>query len=79
MREIRPISDELQRGDIIEIMYRRPTWDSPTASPVPRWIIAEIIDSDLNAWPLARLSDGQLTEVRTYMTWRRISGRGLDG
>ena len=72
------MSEELQRGDIIEIMYRRPTWEGPATNPVPRWIIAEIIDSDLNAWPLARLSDGQLTEVRNYMTWRRISGHGFD-
>jgi len=79
MREIRHISDDLQRGDMIEIMYRRPAWDAPSASPIPRWILAEIIDSDLNAWPLARLSDGQLTEVRQYMTWRRLPGNRLDG
>jgi hypothetical protein len=25
-------------------------------------------------WPLARLADGQVTEIRPFMTWRVIPG-----
>jgi hypothetical protein len=36
--------------------------------------MAEIIHQDDDAPPMARLADGQLTDIRAYMTWRRIPG-----
>ncbi|MFN0218994.1 MAG: hypothetical protein ACKVP4_09300 [Hyphomicrobium sp.] len=68
---------DLAPGDRIEIMYlvRRPGHECDTAL-FDRWVGAEIIDCDPDAWPLARLSDGQLTELRPFMTWRAIAVRG---
>ncbi|MCC7252495.1 hypothetical protein [Hyphomicrobium sp.] len=65
---------ELEPGDRIEIRYR-------SAATVPgageeqrdRWIAAEVKSIDGGRWPLARLADGQLTEVRRYMEWRYAS------
>lgn len=63
----------LERGDLIEIKYRLRRGDDGS-DMFDRWISAEIIDSDPDAWPLARLNDGQLTEVRPFMEWRSLSG-----
>ncbi|HVZ06127.1 hypothetical protein [Hyphomicrobium sp.] len=64
-------------GEIIEIKYRvqRP-WGAHGSeqSLSDRWIAAEIIHQDDDSLPMARLSDGQLTDIRAYMTWRRIPG-----
>ncbi len=61
-------------GEIIEIKYRLPRPANDPAEPAlsDRWIMAEIIHSDDDAPPMARLADGQLTDIRAYMTWRRI-------
>jgi hypothetical protein len=73
-----PASD-LAVGEIIEIKYRvpRPGFDGP-ADPqfFDRWIMAEIIHQDGEALPIARLADGQFTDIRAYMTWRRIGRMG---
>jgi hypothetical protein len=64
-------------GEIIEIKYRvpRPSAENESAPNfVYRWIIAEIVHQDDDAPPMARLSDGQLTDIRAYMVWRRIPG-----
>jgi hypothetical protein len=67
---------DLEVGEIIEIKYRvpRPVVDDP-AEPqfFDRWIMAEIIHQDGEALPIARLADGQFTDIRAYMTWRRIA------
>lgn len=64
---------ELETGDLIEIKYRmrRPGVDN---AMFDRWVRAQIIDCDPEAWPLALLSDGQLTEVRPFMAWRAVPG-----
>lgn len=70
---------DLVVGEIIEIKYRvpRPAVDDREVSPLSdRWIMAEIIHQDEDALPMARLSDGQFTDIRAYMTWRRISRIG---
>jgi hypothetical protein len=67
---------DLVVGEIIEIKYRvpRPAFDDPDDARLSdRWIAAEIIHQDREAPPMARLADGQLTDIRAYMTWRRIS------
>lgn len=60
-------------GDLIAIQYR--TWhvDGHGGTSVERWIRARVIDCEPGTWPLARLADGQMTEVRPYMTWRTVS------
>lgn len=62
-------------GEIIEIKYRlpRPANDPTEPALSDRWIVAEIIHSDDDAPPMARLADGQFTDIRAYMTWRRIA------
>lgn len=64
-------------GEIIEIKYRvaRPSSERDSdPSLADRWITAEIVHQDDDAPPMARLSDGQLTDIRSYMVWRRIPG-----
>ncbi|HVJ77821.1 MAG TPA: hypothetical protein VM620_08305 [Hyphomicrobium sp.] len=68
-------------GEIIEIKYRVPRPSAKNESApnlVYRWIIAEIVHQDDDAPPMARLSDGQLTDIRSYMVWRRIPGLSGD-
>lgn len=60
-------------GDIIEIQYR--FGKAGGVCHDARWIAAEIIAHDDETWPLARLCDGQLTELRPFMTWRRVATR----
>jgi hypothetical protein len=62
---------DLEAGDAIEIMYRVRRQDG-IEDFGERWVRAEIIECEQDAWPLARLADGQLTEVRRYMTWRHV-------
>ena len=63
---------DLERGDLIEIMYRvwRRTGDGDVL--IERWFPAEIIDCEPGTRPVARLEDGQRTEVRRFMTWRHV-------
>jgi len=62
---------DLEVGDHIEIKYRvaRSLGDDLG----DKWIAAEIIHSDAGELPVARLTDGQLTDIRKFMTWRRLS------
>jgi hypothetical protein len=64
---------DLVPGDRIEIRYRMATLPADDGRLCDRWIAAEIKSIDGGAWPLARLSDGQLTEIRRYMEWRYAS------
>jgi hypothetical protein len=59
---------DLRTGDHIEIKYRALLADG--AAVRERWIGAEIKKVDGGRWPLARLDDGQFTEIRRYMQWR---------
>ena len=65
--------DALEPGDIVEIKYRvwRPV-EGRQEDVVERWISAHVIACERGSWPLARLTDGQMTEIRPFMTWRRI-------
>ncbi len=63
---------DLERGDLIEIMYRLWRRSGDADVLIERWIRAEIIDREPGTCPLARLADGQLTEVRRFMTWRHV-------
>jgi len=63
---------QLFEGDLIAIAYRRLNAGEHGSEQSEHWIRACIIESGHDVWPLARLSDGQLTEVRPFMTWRLI-------
>jgi hypothetical protein len=66
--------DTLEPGDIVEIKYRlwRPV-DARGEDVVERWISAHVFACEAGTWPLARLNDGQVTEIRPFMTWRCVS------
>jgi hypothetical protein len=66
--------DHLDLGDIVEIKYR--VWrkaDNGGEDIVERWISAHICRRDSGSRPMARLADGQLTEIRPFMDWRLIA------
>ena len=65
--------DALEPGDIIEIQYRvwRPT-GGRGEDVVEKWINASVLARDAGTWPLVRLADGQVTEIRPFMTWRPV-------
>jgi hypothetical protein len=64
---------DLAPGDRIEIRYRSGASFDDGEGLRDRWIAAEIKSVDGGLWPLARLADGQLTEVRRFMEWRYAS------
>ncbi len=57
--------ESLKTGDRVELMYRV---DADTART--KWYRGEVIVTDDGSWPLVKLEDGQLTEVRPFMVWR---------
>ena len=66
---------ELEVGDLIEIKYRVASArysGGRSGDLIDKWIAAEIIHSEADALPIARLTDGQFTDIRKYMTWRRL-------
>jgi hypothetical protein len=69
----------LMVGEIIEIKYRvsRVATAGSTSGFVDRWITAQIVHNDNDAPPMARLADGQMTDIRDYMTWRRLPGQAV--
>ncbi|MFA7305794.1 MAG: hypothetical protein WC026_03895 [Hyphomicrobium sp.] len=69
-------TSNLMIGELIEIKYRisRLAVNGTTPDFTERWISARIVHNDNDAPPMARLADGQLTDIRAYMTWRRIPG-----
>ncbi len=71
-------SDTLAPGDVIEIKYR--VWRAPGSGSdhvIERWITAQVTVCEPNTRPLARLADGQVTEIRDFMSWRLVA-RGRD-
>lgn len=64
--------DSLAVGDTVRIKYLIRSGFAPESEAMDRWIEAKIIDVTCDCWPLARLSDGQYSEIRPYMTWRLI-------
>jgi hypothetical protein len=72
-------TSDLMVGELIEIKYRlsRLVIDGgSTHDFVDRWVTAQIVHNDNDAPPVARLVDGQITDIRAYMTWRRLPGIG---
>ncbi len=69
---------ELQIGDVIEVKYRE--WKDIAAVNElgDCWIVAVIVHCEPGTWPLARLKDGQLTEIRPHMCWRLRDVSRLD-
>ena len=67
-------TSDLTVGELIEIKYRvsRLAVNGSTPDFSDRWITARIVHNDNDALPMARLADGQLTDIRAYMTWRRV-------
>ena len=75
-------ASDLVVGEIIEIKYRVPQPALDDRSDVAlsdRWLMAEIIHQDEDGLPIARLFDGQFTDIRAFMTWRRIARRPQSG
>ncbi len=68
---------DLAIGDQIEIKYRAWSSDGCGDALVERWIHAWVIDCEPGTWPLVQLADGQITEVRPYMSWRMVSNAKL--
>lgn len=61
----------LQPHDLLEIKFKAVdvcSFEEMTS----RWIAAQVIDCSFESRPLVRLIDGQLTELRPYMEWRRV-------
>jgi hypothetical protein len=63
----------LEVGDVIAIKYRASRENGNDGESAGQWIQAEIIEHETDRWPFARLADGQLTDVRPYMTWRGVA------
>lgn len=64
--------DSLAVGDTVRIKYLMRSGLCPESEMMDRWIEAKIVDVSCDCWPVARLSDGQYSEIRPYMTWRLI-------
>lgn len=59
----------LEPGALIEVKY-------PAANGAHRWIAGQVIGCDEGTWPLVRLCDEQMTEIRPFMTWRLVQATG---
>jgi hypothetical protein len=65
---------DLEVGDLIEIKYRvNRTIGAAGDGLVDKWIGAEVIYGEADERRVARLADGQMTDIRPYMTWRRVA------
>ena len=69
----------LQVGDIIDIKYRVWRTVNGTDEMFDRWVRAEIIDTVDGKHPLAKLADGQITEIRSFMPLRLIANAAREG
>ncbi len=64
--------DTLQFQEVLEIKFK--TFHTTSFNEMrPRWVIGQVVDCSSDAWPLVQLSDGQITVLRPYMEWRRLS------
>jgi hypothetical protein len=61
----------LETGALVEVKYPSAGVDS-----AHRWIAGRVIACEDNTWPLVRLNDEQVTEIRPYMTWRLVQAAG---
>jgi hypothetical protein len=62
----------LSPRDVIAIKYRTLSQDGDASGGAERWIQAVVIECEPGTWPLVRLVDGQITEVRAFMPWRFV-------
>ncbi len=67
------VATNLRPGDLIEIKYRAWRNRAGEAELIDQWVRGQILDAPADARPLARLADGQVTEIRSYMTWRILA------
>lgn len=67
------VASSLRPDDIIEIKYRAWRNRAGEADLVDLWVRGQIMDAPADARPLARLADGQITEIPSYMTWRIVA------
>lgn len=63
----------LTSGDIIAIKYRIARYSTRGVCYVEPWIIGRILNCGDGGWPIVRLDDGQVTELRPFMTWRLVA------
>ncbi len=63
----------LSPNDCVEVLVTSSTLAGDT--PRRRWVSGTVIDCEIGCWPLVQLSDGQVTELRPYMTWRATKQR----
>ena len=61
----------LSPNDCVEVLVTSSTLAGET--PRRRWVSGRVIDCETGCWPLVLLSDGQVTELRPYMTWHRAA------
>lgn len=61
----------LQPHDVLDIKFKTVNVCSfeETAS---RWVVAKVVNCSSESRPLVQLIDGQFTELRPYMEWRRV-------
>ena len=70
--------DSLQFREFLEIKFK--TFHTTSFDEMrSRWVVGQIVDCSPDAWPLVQLSDGQTTELRPYMEWRRLDGMASTG
>ncbi len=62
----------LEVGDVIAIMYQVGR-DNGNDGDIRTIGIRLKSLRQIDRWPFARLIDGQLTDVRPYMTWRGVA------
>ncbi len=61
----------LQPQDLLEIKFKMV--DVCSFDEVKyRWVVAQVIECSSECRPLVQLADGQITELRPYMEWRRV-------
>ncbi len=59
--------------DLLEIKFKTVDVCSLEESH-PRWMVAKVLECSSDCRPLVQLADGQITELRSYMEWRRVQG-----
>jgi hypothetical protein len=66
--------ESLEYGDVVEIKYQ--VWrkaDDGGERIVERWVSGSVCHCERGTRPIARLADGQMTEIRSFMNWRLIT------
>lgn len=64
----------LALGSLIELKYRQ--WQCTVMHPagsIERWMSGEVVHRADDSWPIVKLADGQITELRPFMSWRMRS------